>query len=67
MSGIIISFILLYQKIAPMSVRSACRFEPSCSNYMIIAIRKYGVIKGIDLGIQRLKRCHVPNGGYDYP
>ena len=59
--------ILLYQKMAPKKLRDSCRFEPSCSNYMIIAINKYGVIKGINLGLKRLFRCHIPNGGYDYP
>jgi len=67
MKSIIISFILLYQKIAPNKVRCACRFEPSCSNYMIIAINKYGLIKGINTGIKRIMRCRIPNGGYDYP
>jgi putative membrane protein insertion efficiency factor len=62
-----VSLILLYQKMAPKKLRDSCRFEPSCSNYMIIAINKYGVIKGINLGLKRLFRCHIPNGGYDYP
>lgn len=35
-----------------------CRFEPSCSNYMIEALEKYGAIKGGFLGIKRLLRCH---------
>jgi putative membrane protein insertion efficiency factor len=64
---IIISLILLYQKIAPEKLRGSCRFEPSCSNYMIMAIIKYGTIKGIYLGLKRLFRCRIPNGGYDYP
>jgi len=62
-----ISLILLYQKIAPKRIREACRFEPTCSNYMIMAIEKYGSIKGFWLGLKRLTRCHYPNGGYDYP
>jgi putative membrane protein insertion efficiency factor len=67
MKRIIISFILLYQKIAPKNVRKACRFEPSCSNYAIIAINKYGLVKGVNLGIKRIFKCRIPNGGYDYP
>jgi len=63
----ILFLILLYQKIAPKELRDSCRFEPTCSNYMIIAIEKYGCIKGCFLGIKRLLRCHYPNGGYDYP
>jgi len=34
---------------------------------MIIAIQKYGIINGIILGIKRIQRCRIPNGGYDYP
>ncbi|MFP4363995.1 MAG: membrane protein insertion efficiency factor YidD [Spirochaetia bacterium] len=43
----IIFFIKLYQRIAPNQLRQCCRFEPSCSNYMIVAIQKYGTIKGV--------------------
>ncbi len=56
-----------YQKIAPKEIRGRCLYEPTCSEYMILAIKKYGVIKGILKGIDRLKRCHYPNGGVDYP
>lgn len=59
--------ILLYQKYAPESLRASCLFQPSCSEYMILAINKYGTIKGTYKGIKRLLRCHSPNGGIDYP
>lgn len=43
-----------------------CKFYPSCSEYMIQAIKKYGCIKGIYLGIKRLLKCHpFAKGGYD--
>lgn len=43
-----------------------CKFYPSCSNYMMQAIQKYGMIKGVFLGIKRLFRCHpFAKGGYD--
>ncbi|MDR2575549.1 MAG: membrane protein insertion efficiency factor YidD [Treponema sp.] len=57
----------LYQKTAPQSLRASCRFEPSCSNYMIMAVEKYGSIKGCFLGLKRFFRCRYPNGGIDYP
>lgn len=64
---IIIYLILLYQRFAPERIRSSCVFEPTCSNYMIKAIEKYGVLRGIIKGIKRLLRCHYPNCGIDYP
>ena len=43
-----------------------CKYYPSCSEYMMQAIHKYGCIKGIYLGIKRLLRCHpFAKGGYD--
>lgn len=62
-----VGLVLLYKVLAPMKVRSQCRFEPTCSTYMVMAINKYGLIIGITKGIIRLCRCHPPNGGVDYP
>lgn len=63
----IIWLVHLYQKFAPDEVRLKCVFEPSCSEYMIAAVQKYGVIKGVVKGVDRLLRCHPPNGGHDEP
>lgn len=67
MKKIIIWIIRLYQKKAPYYIRVACRFEPSCSEYMILSVSKYGCFKGVYKGIRRLLRCKPPNGGVDYP
>lgn len=67
MKRAIICCIKIYQRFAPDSIRNKCRFEPSCSQYMILAIEKYGLVKGIVKGIGRLKRCNINNGGYDFP
>ena len=37
---------------------SKCRFQPTCSQYMILAIEEWGVLKGIYLGMRRLFKCH---------
>ena len=43
-----------------------CRFEPSCSNYMIEALKVHGALKGTLLGTWRLLRCHpFGKSGYD--
>lgn len=43
-----------------------CRFQPTCSHYMIDAITQYGVLRGVWLGLRRLMRCHPGcDGGYD--
>jgi putative membrane protein insertion efficiency factor len=59
--------ILVYQKLAPDELRLACVFEPSCSEYMLMAIKKHGPYVGVLKGIKRLLRCHYPNGGVDNP
>ncbi|MCD7857419.1 MAG: membrane protein insertion efficiency factor YidD [Clostridiales bacterium] len=63
----ILWLILLYQKYAPEELRSACVFVPTCSDYMIQAIQKYGLLPGLIKGVDRLLRCHYPNGGEDNP
>lgn len=64
---ILICLVRLYQHFAPDAIRLKCRFEPSCSQYMILAIQKYGAFKGVRSGIKRIRRCKVGNGGYDFP
>ena len=63
----IICTVRIYQRYAPDSVRLKCRFEPSCSEYMILAIEKYGLVSGVKKGMNRLKRCNVSGGGFDFP
>jgi putative membrane protein insertion efficiency factor len=62
-------FILLvkiYQYLISPLLPNACRYTPTCSQYSIEAIHKYGPIKGIWMGIKRISRCHPWGGsGYD--
>lgn len=45
-----------------------CRFHPSCSQYFIEAVQKYGAIRGGWKGVCRICRCHPFHpGGYDPP
>lgn len=45
--------------------RAACRFTPTCSEYTRQAIEKYGVFRGVFMGIKRISRCR-PGGGCGY-
>jgi putative membrane protein insertion efficiency factor len=69
MRKIIIGFIKFYQKYISAFLGSyfKCRFNPSCSQYMIDAINKKGVIKGLMLGSWRILRCNpFCKGGDDF-
>jgi len=48
----------LYQWLISPLLGSNCRFQPTCSQYMIQAIQEWGPIKGIYLGVRRIGRCH---------
>ncbi len=63
---IVVSLIRLYQFRAPARVRVKCVMTPSCSDYMILAIDKYGLVEGVSKGIDRLRRCGPP-AQCDYP
>ncbi len=57
--------IKVYQSISKFTP-PVCRFTPTCSEYMRQAIEKYGVLKGLWLGIKRICKCHPFHpGGYD--
>ncbi|HEX5625528.1 MAG TPA: membrane protein insertion efficiency factor YidD [Saprospiraceae bacterium] len=47
-----------YQYLLSPLLGKNCRFEPSCSNYMIQAVEEWGVLKGLWLGLRRISRCH---------
>ena len=64
----LIGAIRLYQVTLSPLLGPACRFEPSCSRYMVESIKKYGTWKGLGRGLRRVSRCHPWNpGGYDPP
>lgn len=61
-----ISLIISYKMAISPLLPPACRFTPTCSQYMIDAIERYGIFKGVYLGVRRLLRCHPFHpGGYD--
>ncbi len=61
-----IFFIRIYKKLISPFLPCACRFQPTCSEYMMQAIRLHGFCKGIILGIKRILRCNPwGSSGYD--
>lgn len=65
MKNFLISLIKLYQK-TPLSTHSLCKYYPTCSNYGIEAIDRFGAIKGSFLTIKRILKCNpLSKGGYD--
>ena len=63
---IIVGFIRVYQRFSRLKPR-VCRFQPTCSEYAAQAILKFGVVKGIGLGVWRILRCNPFCEGGDDP
>lgn len=59
-------FLRFYKRFLSPLLMPMCRFEPTCSMYMMEAVQKYGAARGIWMGVRRIGRCHPFNpGGWD--
>jgi putative membrane protein insertion efficiency factor len=68
LSLVLIGLVRGYQFCLSPLLPPACRFYPSCSQYFILAVRKFGPLRGSWKGVCRICRCHPWNpGGYDPP
>ena len=66
MKKFLIFFIRVYQNTLSPMIGKNCKYIPTCSEYTIIAIKKYGALKGMKMGINRIMRCNpASKGGYD--
>lgn len=63
---VLVGAIAIYKRFLSPLLPRACRFYPTCSEYMLKAIELHGALRGTWLGIRRLARCHpFARGGYD--
>ena len=66
MSALVIGVLRIYKRWISPVLPSACRYEPTCSVYMMQAVEKYGAWRGIGKGLKRIVRCHpFHEGGLD--
>ena len=67
-AGVLIAVVKAYQAVISPHMAPTCRFTPSCSQYAVEALTRYGLFKGIILSTHRVLRCHPWGGqGYDPP
>ena len=65
-SRTIVLLVRIYQATLSRLIGGQCRFVPTCSNYCIEAVEKYGAFRGTLMGLWRILRCHpFSKGGYD--
>ncbi|MFO0012625.1 MAG: membrane protein insertion efficiency factor YidD [Planctomycetota bacterium] len=65
---VLIQMVKFYQRAISPLLWSSCRFTPTCSQYMILAIEEYGAFRGVWKGFCRIARCHPFHpGGFDPP
>lgn len=63
-----IALVRIYQRWMSPLLGANCRFQPTCSEYMVESIRKRGLLVGMTRGILRILKCHPFSlGGYDPP
>jgi putative membrane protein insertion efficiency factor len=65
--GILVGPIRLYQRAISPGLPARCKYHPSCSQYAVDAVRRYGVLRGVVLAGWRLLRCNPwSHGGVDF-
>ncbi len=66
MRAVLMTLIRVYQKFISPILPARCIYYPTCSEYSLIALEKYGFIRGSYKSAKRVLRCHpFHNGGYD--
>ena len=66
MQKAVIATLRFYKSFVSPYLPSACRYSPTCSEYMMEAVDRHGVLRGVGMGLRRLLRCHPFHaGGFD--
>ena len=66
MQTVVLALLAAYKRWLSPLLPQACRYYPTCSDYMAQAVARYGVLRGLWLGLKRLVRCHpFASGGLD--
>ncbi len=63
MRKLVVALLRFYKRWISPLLPSACRFYPTCSEYMCAAVEKHGAARGVWLGLKRLGRCHPFHAG----
>ena len=63
MRKLIVGGVRVYQLLLSPMLPSACRYHPTCSEYMAQAVERHGALRGVWLGLKRLGRCHPFHAG----
>lgn len=66
MPNLIVAALVGYKRWVSPMLPSACRFHPTCSDYMREAVERHGSVRGVLMGLYRLCKCHpLHQGGFD--
>jgi putative membrane protein insertion efficiency factor len=66
MRELVVILLRFYKRWISPALPAACRFQPTCSEYMLQAVEAHGALRGVVLGVRRLMRCHPFHaGGFD--
>lgn len=66
MKYVVLGLIQVYQRYVSPLTPPSCRYVPTCSQYAVESVSKYGALKGLWLAVKRISRCHpFHEGGYD--
>ena len=67
MKSLVLGLLRGYKRFLSPLLPPACRFEPTCSVYMMEAVQRFGTIRGVWMGVKRLTKCHPLHPGGNDP